>query len=127
MTSSLLGNILDRKEKNMPASLPLVRRGILEDPDPTGPAIHLDTPEWFAWLDAPATTRFSYALYNQKEGYIDGFMTVRKESRQRGRRYWAVYRRQGQRIRKVYLGHSSALTLQRLAQVADGLRTLRPP
>jgi hypothetical protein len=80
--------------------------------------IHLDSPQWFAWLEAPENDAFSYALHNHAKGYIDGFMTVRKERRQRGGAYWSAYRRQGRRLRKLYLGPSAALTAARLAEAA---------
>jgi LuxR family transcriptional regulator, maltose regulon positive regulatory protein len=49
-------------------------------------------------------------------------MTVRKERRQRGGAYWVVYRRQGTRLRKVYVGLSAALTQVRLDQIAAAFR-----
>lgn len=85
----------------MAKTIPVVRSGILVDDQEAGPTSHLDTPAWFAWLEASTTTRFSYAMLNRSRGYIDGFMTVRKERRQRGGAYWVVYRRQGSRLRKV--------------------------
>jgi hypothetical protein len=106
----------------MAKTIPMVRDGILLDDQTTGTTIHLDTPAWFAWLEAPATTRFSYAIFNWSQGYIDGFLTVRKERRQRGGAYWLVYRRQGRRLRKVYVGPSAALTQTRLDQIAAALR-----
>jgi hypothetical protein len=106
----------------MTKTIPVVQSGIALDDQIDGPAIHLDTPAWFAWLEAPTTTRFSYALFNRSRGYIDGFMTVRKERRQRGAAYWTVYRRQGQRLRKVYVGPSAALTEARLEQIAGQLQ-----
>ena len=63
----------------------------------------------------------SYALHNHAKGYIDGFMTVRKERRQRGGVYWTAYRRQGRRLRKIYLGPSASVTVARLRQVAARL------
>jgi hypothetical protein len=99
-----------------------VQDGFVVDDQTPGPTIYLDTQAWFAWLEAPTTTRFSYALFNRARGYIDGFMTVRKERRQRGATYWSVYRRQGQRLRKLYLGPSAALTQVRLEQIAARLR-----
>lgn len=83
--------------------------------------IHLDSPQWFAWLEAPENDSFSYALHNHAKGYIDGFMTVRKERRKRGGAYWSAYRRQGRRLRKLYLGTSSSLTAARLRQAATRL------
>ena len=74
----------------MTKDIPLVCKAILTDPAHHGPAIPLDTPAWFAWLEASSTTRFSYAFYNHTAGYIDGFMTLRKERRQRGGVYWFI-------------------------------------
>ena len=89
--------------------------------------ILLDSPQWFAWLDAPENDGFSYALMNHAKGYIDGFMTVRKERRQRGGVYWSAYRRQGRRLRKIYLGPSASVTKARLREVAARLYTGEVP
>lgn len=109
----------------MTKDIPLVSKDRLYDPQQLGASIQLDSPAWFTWLDAPSTTRFSYALYNQAHGYIDGFMTVRKEQRSRGGAYWSVYRRQHLRLRKIYIGPSTALTIDRLQQMAA--RLYHPP
>ena len=111
----------------MAHSLPIVQQGVLFDDDNQSPLIQLDTPAWFAWLDAPSTTRFSYALFNRAQGYIDGFMTVRKERRQRGNTDWVVYRRQGPRLRKIYVGASTRLTQAHLAQIAQRLHARDGP
>jgi hypothetical protein len=111
----------------MAKSIPVVQGGVVIDDNMAGPAIQLDTSAWFAWLEAATTTRFSYALYNCARGYIDGFMTVRKECRQRGTTYWTVYRRQGQRLRKVYVGPSTALTQARLEEIAAQLQAHADP
>jgi hypothetical protein len=111
----------------MAHSLPVVQQGLLFDDHNQGPLIQLDTPAWFAWLEAPSTTRFSYALFNQAQGYIDGFMTVRKERRQRGNVYWVVYRRQGPRLRKIYVGSSARLTHAHLEQIAQRLQSHQAP
>jgi len=118
----VLGNILTQKEGKMAKNIPMVSGVTLLDPQHAGPSIHLDTPAWLAWLEAPTTTHFSYALFNRARGYIDGFMTVRKERRQRGGTYWTVYRRQGQQVHKIYVGRSTALTQARLDQIAALLR-----
>jgi LuxR family maltose regulon positive regulatory protein len=89
--------------------------------------IRLDSAQWFAWLEAPEHCSFSYALLNHAKGYIDGFMTVRKERRQRGGAYWTAYHRQGRHLRKVYLGPASALTAARLAAAARRLYTPDSP
>lgn len=81
--------------------------------------IRLDTPAWLSWLGAPTTRSFSYPVHDHVHGYIDGFMTVRKEVRQRGATYWVAYRRYQGRLRKMYLGATAALTQQRLDMLAQ--------
>jgi len=126
MSPALLGNIWRLRSAEMAKTIPIVEGGIVVADQTDAPFIHIDTPAWFAWLEASTTTRFSYALFNRSRGYIDGFMTVRKERRQRGTAYWTVYRRQagapGARLRKVYVGPSTALTAARLEQIAAQLR-----
>ena len=79
--------------------------------------IRLDSPAWEAWLRETTTTSFSYPLFDRRCGYIIGFVTVRKEKRQRGGTYWTAYRRQGRRLRKFYLGRASAVTHAQLEAV----------
>ena len=109
----------------MTKSIPVVQDGVVIDDQTDGSLIRIDSPVWFRWLEAPTREppgcRFSYALFNHSRGYIDGFMTVRKEQRQRGAAYWTVYRRQDQQLRKVYVGPSAALTQARLEQIAAQL------
>lgn len=110
----------------MTKTIPVVQAGIVVDDQSSGPTIRVpsgrDTPAWFAWLETPTTTCFSYALFNRSRGYVDGFMTAPKghpkERRQRGAAYWTVYHRQGQRLRKLYVGPAAALTQTRLEQIA---------
>lgn len=83
--------------------------------------IPLDSAAWQARLADPATTRFTYPLHDRRAGAVTGFMTVRKERRQRGGGYWTVYRRAGGRVRKVYLGQAEAVTAARLEAIAQGL------
>lgn len=80
--------------------------------------LQLDTPAWFTWLDEATTRSFAYPIYNAAQGYIEAFMTVRKEQRRRGHAYWTAYSHVGRRLRKVYLGRSSALTDAQLRTVA---------
>lgn len=127
MPSTVLGNILQPRSAKMTKTIPIVERGMVIDDQSTGHTIRLDTPAWFAWLETATTTRFSYALFDPSRGYIDGFMTVRKERRQRGTTYWTVYRRQGQSLRKVYVGPSAALTQARLEEIAERLRARGAP
>jgi hypothetical protein len=79
--------------------------------------VQLDTPAWFGWLTAETTRRFSYPLVDRDQGYIVGFVTVRKERRQRGSAYWVAYRRREGQVRKVYVGRSEMVTSQRLQAV----------
>jgi hypothetical protein len=74
----------------------------------------LDTPAWLAWLEAPSTTSFSYPVADPQHGYIAGFLTVRKERRQRGGSYWTAYWRRGGHLCKAYLGPAAAVTTGRL-------------
>ena len=79
--------------------------------------LRLDTAERRAWLDG-AGVSFAYPVFNPGCGYIEGFMTVRKDRRQRGGSYWTAYRRCGTQVRKVYLGGSETVTNARLAAIA---------
>lgn len=97
-------------------------KAVLSDPSEPGADIMVDSPAWFAWLEAPSTTSFSYPLFDPTAGYIMGFMTVRKEQRKRGTRYWSVYRRCQGRVQRVYLGRSATLTNDRLNAIATSLR-----
>ena len=105
----------------MAKDIPTVNNAILYVPGCSAPIL-LDSPQWSAWLDAPGNNRFSYALHNRVAGYIDGFMTVRKETRQRGGAYWSAYRRRNGKLRKIYIGQSAALTQDKLEAVAIRLR-----
>ena len=80
--------------------------------------VEVDTPGWYKWLEAPTTSSFAYPIFDPELGYIKGWMTVRKEGRRRGGTYWTVYRREGRRVRKIYLGRSATITQARLAAIA---------
>ena len=80
--------------------------------------VRLDSPAWFAWLAAATTTSFAYPVDNPAGGYIEGFMTVRKERRERGGCYWVAYWRVGGRLCKAYLGRPEAVTAAHLQAVA---------
>ena len=99
-----------------------VRSAVLSDPSKPGLDIVVDSAAWFAWLEAPTTTSFSYPLFDPAGGYIMGFMTVRKEQRKRGGSYWSVYRRCHGRVQRVYLGRSVTITDARLNAIATNLR-----
>lgn len=107
----------------MKRKLPTVMEGRVYDPARPDRAIVLDSPAWFVWLEAATTKRFSYPLFDPRVGYSVGFMTVRKERRERGGWYWSVFRRAGTRVHKIYLGRTATLTHTRLAAVAERIRT----
>jgi hypothetical protein len=88
-------------------------------PGPPEQGIGLSTPSWQAWLEAPSTFSFAYPIYDGRVGYIRGFMTVRKERRERGSCYWVAYHRAGERVRKIYMGRTAHLTQQQLAVTAE--------
>ena len=108
----------------MSAKTPTVSAHWVDDPTRPAEAIRLDTPAWLAWLDAATTTRFAYPVFDPAHGYIAGFMTVRKEQRQRGGTYWVAYRRCQGRLRKVYLGRAHTLTQVRLETIAQAFRVV---
>ena len=86
--------------------------------------IRLESAAWWVWLETSSTHSFAYPIYDSQVGYICGFMTVRKERRERGSTYWVAYRRTDGRLRKIYLGRASLLTQQYLAATAERFLTL---
>ncbi len=99
----------------MARHIPYVAAGVLHRPDrPDLPAVALDTPAWWSWLDDP-TTR-SFAFHDAV-----GSFTARKEQRQRGGAYWTAYRRVQGKLVSAYLGKSAALTRERLTVAAARL------
>ena len=102
----------------MAANLPRISEEWVYDPMGPDRSVQLDTPAWFAWLAAETTKRFSYPLFDPQVGYIVGWMTVRKEQRQRGGDYWVAYRRRSGHVRKVYIGSSGVVTGERLKAIA---------
>src|SRR5215210_766937 len=100
----------------MAQHIPHVADGVLYDQEPPGaPQIALDSPVWTAWLEDRATHSFSF------EG-PSGTFTARKERRSgSSEEYWSAYRKQGGKLRKVYLGKAEKLTLARLDEAATRL------
>ena len=78
--------------------------------------IVLESPAWFAWLTEVSSFAFSGEL---------GSYTARKETTQRGDRYWYAYLRNGQKLSKKYLGKATDLTVARLEEVAGVLQADR--
>ena len=73
-----------------------------------------DSPEWFAWLDQVSSFAFSGKT---------GHYTARKETKQRGDRYWSAYLAMGEQLTKKYLGKTADVTLARLEHIAGLLNT----
>ena len=99
----------------------------VEIPERAERTIRLESVGWWAWLEVPTTQSFAYPIYDAQAGYICGFMTVRKERRERGGNYWVAYRRVGGRLRKIYLGRAAKLTQRQLAAIAERFLTLEAP
>ena len=74
--------------------------------------ITVGSPAWFAWLDQATTFAFVGAT---------GRFTACKEPRARGSSYWKAYRTVHGKLRRVYLGKSDDLTLERLHATAASL------
>ena len=66
----------------MAHKIPTVSEGILHDNQTPGSYIPLDSPQWFVWLGKP-TPHTPDAFVNCSQGYLDRFMTVRQQRRQR--------------------------------------------
>jgi hypothetical protein len=105
----------------MRAKRPVVWEDVFSHVSTLDGGIRVDTPAWFAWLDAPTTTSFAYPIDNAAQGYIEAFMTVRKERRQRGGAYRAAYSHVGGQMRKAYVGRTAAVTDARLRAIAADL------
>jgi LuxR family transcriptional regulator, maltose regulon positive regulatory protein len=90
--------------------LPAVHDGTLSIA-PGVTCAHVETPDWFAWLQEASSFTFAGPA---------GTFTARHEDRA-GSRFWYAYRRKAGKLRKTYLGRSPELTLQRLEQAARTL------
>jgi predicted ATPase/DNA-binding CsgD family transcriptional regulator len=76
--------------------------------------LEINTSEWHDWLENADIFTFRNS---------HGAFTARKEhaSNKRGSQYWRAYRKRGGKLRRVYLGKSQELTLQRLESAATVL------
>jgi len=92
-----------------------------------GKTIRLDSVAWREWLEAPSTLGFAYPVYDRVQGYIRGWMSVRKERRARGGEYWVAYRRTGRRLRKIYLGRAERVRQVELAAAAARFEAIEVP
>ncbi len=106
----------------MTSRIPRISAGRLSDPNRPTEDIQVDTPAWFAWLEAATSISFAYPIVEPGSNVLVGFMTVRKERKQRRYQYWSAYRRRNGRLRKRYLGPSRQVTLAQLEAIAEGFR-----
>ncbi len=97
----------------MSKKTPLVINDILLDLA-NAPPITLDSPAWFAWLNADEHYCFHFT-------HPSGGFTARKERKQRGQWYWVAYRQVHNKLYKAYLCKSEALTFARLCGASEKL------
>ncbi len=98
----------------MARTTPRVERSTLVGGAGDGSTIAIDTPAWYAWLEAATT----FAFVGDQ-----GSFTARKERSARAGGYWKAYRKHKGTLRSAYLGKSADLTLERLTAVALSLAT----
>ena len=92
--------------------LPTVRDDLLL----TDPPLRVGTDGWYRWLEVARSFAWRGAA---------GRFTARQEERS-GSHFWYAYRRQNGALRKTYLGRSSELTSERLAEAARSLAQIAP-
>lgn len=93
--------------------------------DNTAPLCCVGSPDWFDWLET--TTTFRY-FTDQRTPIGAGFrramypVSLRKEKRRR-QFVWYAYRRAHGQLYKRYVGKTTALTVERLDEIAAELNT----
>lgn len=83
----------------------------------------VESADWFAWLETATTFRyFTDQQTRIGAGYTRAMypISVRKEKR-RQQFIWYAYRRSNGQLHKQYVGNTSALTVERLDEIAAGL------
>lgn len=104
----------------MAAKTPKVQHNQLYLQTQAEPLCHLDTPAWFAWLETVTSFRYYTQL---RIDVAHGFsrpmrpISVRREKRRQGHLWYAYIRTHG-RLHKRYVGKSTAVTQDRLEEVA---------
>ena len=87
------------------------------------PACYVGSPDWFDWLETATTFRY---FTDQQTHVAPGHsrsmypISVRKEKRRR-QFIWYAYRRSNSQLHKRYVGKTTALTVERLDEVAAWL------
>lgn len=109
-------------------STPIVKNNKLypDDPGLASPSCHLNSLEWFAWLESATSFRYystqSLPVTRHYNRPMDP-ISVRKEQR-RQQFLWYAYRRVHGQLYKRYVGRSYTLTTDRLDVIATVLNEL---
>jgi LuxR family transcriptional regulator, maltose regulon positive regulatory protein len=93
---------------------PKVLSGVLYTEDPATTGTRVGSPAWFTWLASASTFYFESS---------QGTFTAHLERRRRGGSYWIAYRRRAGVVRRLHLGKSDHLALDRLEHVALSLES----
>ena len=88
---------------------PIIQGNILLGDTP----IEVGSPEWFAWLDDPATKSFSY----EKNAF------TRFLARKRGKGTWSAHKKVKGNVRVLGLGSTSDLTKEALESIVEEIST----
>lgn len=87
------------------------------------PTCRVGSADWFAWLETATTFRYFTDQHTRiGSGYTRAMypISVRKEKR-RQQFIWYAYRRSNGNLYKQYVGKTTALTVERLDEVAAEL------
>ena len=93
----------------MRSTIPHVTGERLYQSESESDPIVLGTPEWYDWLEQHTAFTFVDAA---------GTFTARKSMLRTGGSYWKAYHRRQGKLYRIHLGHSHALTLERLQAAA---------
>lgn len=117
LTVALKVSAVSQAQRGPRLPLPKVEQGQLTWYDPyadrTNTVGTVGSVEWQQWLAGAGTRSFRYES-------DQGAFTAVKEKR-RGRWVWYAHRRQGGRLKRVYLGRPENLTAAKLVEVAGKL------
>jgi hypothetical protein len=92
---------------------PIVQSNILLGDTP----IEVGSPEWFAWLDDPATKSFSY----EKDSFTR--FLARKRETKSGSGTWSAHKKVKGEVRVLGLGSTSGLTKEALESIVEEIST----
>ena len=94
----------------MHQTIPRVEDGRLFQSESEGDPILVGTPAWYDWLEQQS----SFTFVDQGLTF-----TARKSMLRTRNSYWKAYRRCQGKLYRIHLGHSHALTLERLQAAAQ--------